>query len=83
MKVTLADGSVISLAPGETDATGQVAVNWDDGGSISVTVSQAAVRYGQTCTAELIADWFWGDSGDRAITTTSTNRCTRTYSEGG
>ena len=83
VKVTLADGSVISLAPGETDATGQVVVNWDDGGSISVTVTQAAVRYGQTCTAELIADWLWGDSGDRAITTTSTNRCTRTYSEGG
>ena len=83
VKVTLADGTVISLAPGETDATGQVAVNWDDDGSISVTVTQAAVRYGQTCTAELVADWLWGDSGDRAITTTSTNRCTRTYSEGG
>lgn len=83
VKVTLADGTVISLAPGETDATGQVVVNWDDGGSISVTVSQTAVRYGQTCTAELVADWHWGDSGDRAITPTSTNRCTRTYSEGG
>ena len=83
VKVTLADGSVISLAPGETDATGQVVVNWDDGGSISVTVSQTAVRYGQTCTAELVADWLWGDSGDRAITPTSINRCTRTYSEGG
>ena len=83
VKVTLADGSVISLAPGETDATGQVVVNWDDGGSISVTVSQAAVRYGQTCTAELVADWLWGDSGDRAITPTSINRCTRIYSEGG
>ena len=83
VNVTLADGTVISLAPGETDATGQVAVNWDDGGNISVTVSQAAVRYGQTCTAELVADWLWGDSGDRAITPTSTNRCTRTYTEGG
>lgn len=83
IKVTLADGTVISLAPGETDATGQVAVNWDDGGNISVTVSQAAVRYGQTCTAELVADWLWGDSGDRAITPTSINRCTRTYSAGG
>ena len=83
VKVTLADGSVISLAPGETDATGQVAVNWDDGGSISVTVSQTAVRYGQTCTVDLIADWLWEDSGDRAITPTSINRCTRTYSEGG
>ena len=83
VKVTLADGTVISLAPGETDATGQVAVNWDDSGSISVTVTQAAVRYGQTCTAELVADWLWGDSGDRAITPTSINRCTRTYSEGG
>ena len=83
VKVTLADGSVISLAPGETDATGQVIVNWDDGGSISVTVSQAAVRYGQTCTAELISNWLWEDSGDRALTPTSTNRCTRTYSDGG
>ena len=83
VKITLVDGSVISLAPGETDATGQVAVNWDDGGSISVTVTQAAVRYGQTCTAELVADWLWEDSGDRAITPTSINRCTRTYSEGG
>ena len=83
VKVTLADGTVISLAPGETDATGQVAVNWDDGGSISVSVTQAAVRYGQSCTAELVADWLWEDSGDRAITPTSINRCTRTYSEGG
>ena len=83
MKITLADGSVISLAPGETGATGQVAVNWDDGGSISVTVSQTAVRYGQTCTVDLIADWLWEDSGDRALTPTSTNRCTRTYSDGG
>ena len=80
--VTLADGTAVTQSPGETDGTGQVVVNWDDGGSISVTVHQDAVQFGQACTAELIVDWFWEDSGDRAISTTSINRCTQVYTEG-
>ena len=80
--VTLADGTAVTLSPGETDTTGQVDVNWSDGNSISVTVHQDVVQFGQTCTAELIVDWFWEDSGDRAISTTSINRCTQVYTEG-
>ena len=80
--VTLADGTAVTLSPGETDTTGQVDVNWSDGNSISVTVHQDAVQFGQACTAELIVDWFWEDSGDRAISTTSINRCTQVYTEG-
>ena len=82
VKVTLADGTAVTLSPGETDTTGQVDVNWSDGNSISVTVHQDAVQFGQACTAELIVDWFWEDSGDRAISTTSINRCTQVYTEG-
>jgi hypothetical protein len=74
IRVTLADGTVINLAYGETDPTGQVTVNWADGNDVSVTVTQARVPAGSHCTAELIVNRFWGDSGDRNITTTDITR---------
>jgi hypothetical protein len=79
IRVTLADGTVINLAYGETDPTGRVSVNWADGSDITVTITQPQVSAGSHCTVELIVNRFWENSGDRNITATDITRSTLYY----
>ena len=79
LRVTLADGSVITLTPGQSDPSGQVTVNWDDGGDLTITIAQDQVAAGSHSTVELIVSELWEDSGDRNISTTNITRSTLYY----
>ena len=57
IRVTLADGTVIEVTPETEDPTGQVVVNWNDQGNLTVTVSQAAVAAGTQTTVERVVTW--------------------------
>jgi len=57
IRVTLADGTVIEVTPEAEDATGQVTVNWNDQGNLTVTVHQATVATGAQTTVERVLTW--------------------------